>query len=141
MKIREVAGYDEQTYNAVVKLLPQLGTGIKVPSKQGLEDILKSGTHIFILEAENNEIAGLLALCVCKVPSGTKALVEDVVVDETQRGKGFGEALLKHAIGFSRSIGAESVELTSRPSRIAANRLYRKLGFALRETNVYKYTI
>ena len=73
--------------------------------------------------------------------SGTKVWIEDVVVDESQRGKGIGKELTLFAIGFAKSLGAESVELTSRPSRIAANSLYKKLGFVLRETNVYRYTL
>jgi ribosomal protein S18 acetylase RimI-like enzyme len=74
-------------------------------------------------------------------PSGTKVWIEDVVVDESQRGKGFGEEMMLFAIDYSKSIGTGSVSLTSRPSRITANRLYQKLGFVQYETNVYKYSL
>lgn len=121
-------------------MLPQLGTGTRIPSKDELKIILESETtHFFVIETENDVIAGILTLCIISIPSGTKALIEDVVVDESSRGKGYGEELMRYALEYAGSKGAGAVELTSRPSRVAANRLYRKLGFVIRETNVYKY--
>ncbi len=142
MKITEVKRYSKKVYDALIRLVPQLGPDVIIPDRKHFRAVIDSGTtHFFTLETENNKIAGILSLCIYPIPTSTKAWIEDVVVDETLRGKGYGRILMTHAIEFARSTGARSIELTSRPSRIAANRLYRELGFTIRETNLYKYTI
>jgi ribosomal protein S18 acetylase RimI-like enzyme len=83
----------------------------------------------------------MLTLAVFRIPTGVRAWIEDVAVDTEARGKGIGEALTREAVRLAAARGARTIELTSRPSREAANRLYRRLGFELRETNVYRYTI
>jgi len=83
---------------------------------------------------------GSLTLALFRIPTGVRAWIEDVVVDETVRGQGIGEALNGEALRIAKENGAGSVDLTSRPSREAANRLYQRLGFQTRETNVYRYT-
>jgi ribosomal protein S18 acetylase RimI-like enzyme len=87
------------------------------------------------------EIVGLLTLVVFRIPTGVRAWIEDVVVDESARGHGVGEALNRAALDDARRRGAKTVDLTSRPSRAAANRLYQRLGFVARETNVYRFTL
>lgn len=142
MEIKEIRRFGNRVYDAVLKLMPQLDPEIKLPSKGHFKEMLRSdSTHFFVIESENGQIAGILSVCTYKIPTGTKVWIEDVVVDESQRGKGYGKELILFAIGFAGSLNAESVELTSRPSRIAANQLYRKIGFILRETNVYKYPL
>ena len=74
------------------------------------------------------------------IPTGLRAWIEDVVVDETGRGRGIGAALTEEAIRLARAAGARTVDLTSRPSRAAANRLYERLGFQLRDSKLYRYT-
>lgn len=86
-------------------------------------------------------IVGSLTLVLFRAPTGPRAWIEDVVVDETQRGGGVGSALVNEALGRAHRAGARSVDLTSRPSREAANRLYLRLGFVLRETNVYRFDL
>ena len=81
----------------------------------------------------------MLSLVVFGIPTGTKAWVEDVVVDDGARGKGVGKSLMRHAMEQAKKLGAKTVDLTSRPSREAANKLYQSLGFETRETNVYRY--
>ena len=83
-------------------------------------------------------VVGVLTLVVFPIPTGTRAWVEDVVVDEAARGCGLGGRLLKKAVELARAAGAKTLDLTSRPSREAANRLYRRCGFEIRETNVYR---
>ena len=108
--------------------------------EQYFKNILASGnTHFFIAELENKEIVGMLTIVTYNIPTGTKVWIEDVVVDGSQRGKGVGKELIKFAIEYSGSLGAKSVALTSRPSRVEANELYKKMGFVQYETNVYKY--
>jgi ribosomal protein S18 acetylase RimI-like enzyme len=86
-------------------------------------------------------IVGMLTLATFRLPTGVRAWVEDVVVDTNLRGRGIGEALTKAAVDVAASAGARTVDLTSRPSREAANRLYLRVGFELRETNVYRFSL
>jgi len=85
-------------------------------------------------------ILGMLTLATFSIPTGLRAWVEDVVVDSATRGQGAGQALVEAAVAHAGTIGARTVDLTSRPTREAANRLYRRCGFELRETNVYRYS-
>jgi ribosomal protein S18 acetylase RimI-like enzyme len=89
----------------------------------------------------DSKIVGLLTLVVFRIPTAVRAWIEDVVVDESARGKGVGEALNRAALDEARRRGAKTVDLTSRPSRAAANRLYQRIGFVARETNVYRYDL
>jgi ribosomal protein S18 acetylase RimI-like enzyme len=142
MEIKEINRFSIRVFNAVLKLLPQLGSDSKSLTKNHFKEILKSEkTHFFVAELDNKQIVGMLTIGTYDILSGTKVWIEDVVVNESQRGKGIGKELMLFAIVFARSLGAETIELTSRPSRIAANRLYKKLGFVLRETNVYRYIL
>ena len=142
MKITEVKRFSNKAYDALVRLIPQLGPDVVVPDKRHFREVIGSDTtHFYILELDNGNIAGILSLCIYPIPTGTKAWIEDVVVDEALRGNGYGRILMLHAIEYARSTGAKAIELTSRPSRIAANQLYRELGFIIRETNLYKFTI
>lgn len=142
MKIKKIKRFNVRVYEAVLRLLPQLSSDTDLPSKEYFNSILKSeNIHFFTGELDDKKIVAVLTIGTYNTPSGTKVWIEDVVVDEFQRGKGFGEELMLFAIQYSKSLGADSVSLTSRPSRIAANRLYRKLGFVQYETNVYKYPL
>jgi ribosomal protein S18 acetylase RimI-like enzyme len=141
MKIKEINRFSQRVYNAVLRLLPQLDTGLELPSKKHIKGILKSErTHLFVAELDNKYIVGMLTLATYDIPSGKKFWIEDVVVDKSQRGKGFGRELILFAIEFAKASGATSIELTSRSSRIAANQLYNDSGFVIRETNLYRYT-
>lgn len=88
---------------------------------------------------DSDQIVGMLSLATFTIPTGMRAWIEDVVVDEAARGHGAGAALVEAACAYASELGAKSIDLTSRPSREAANRLYQRCGFALRETNVYRY--
>lgn len=142
MKIKEIRRYSSRVYDAVLRLLPQLNPEPGLPSKEHFRKILKSDyIHFFIAELDDSQIVGIFTLVTYVVPTGTKVWIEDVVVDESQRGRGFGREMMLYAIGYARSLGAKAVDLTSKPSRVAANHLYRKTGFLLRETNVYRYLL
>jgi len=142
MKIRIVRQFSTRIFKAVNRLLPQLDQDAELMTEEKFRSIILSGgTHFFIAETDDKEIAGMLSAVVYIIPTGTKLWIEDVVVDEAYRGKGIGKDLMKTAIEYARSSGARSVDLTSRPDRVAANKLYRKLGFDLRETNVYRYSL
>jgi ribosomal protein S18 acetylase RimI-like enzyme len=142
MKIKKVNRFSERVFHAVLKLLPQLAPDAELPTTQYFNDMLASDNiHFFIAELENEYIAGMLTIGTYNIPTGKKVWIEDVVVDESQRGKGLGKELMLFAIDYSRSLYAREIELTSKPSRIAANKLYRELGFISYETNVYKYLL
>jgi ribosomal protein S18 acetylase RimI-like enzyme len=142
MKIKEISRFSVRVFNAVLRLLPQLDSQAKLPPKEYFKSILKSkGTHFFVAELDNKEIVGILTISAYQILSGIKVWIEDVVVDESQRGKGYGKELMLYAIGYAKSTGAEAIDLTSRPYRTAANHLYRELGFVIRETNVYRYSL
>jgi ribosomal protein S18 acetylase RimI-like enzyme len=94
-----------------------------------------------VARGEDQRVVGTLTLVLYYIPTGVRAVIEDVVVDEAARGQGVGEALTRAALEVAAAKGARTVDLTSRPSRQAANRLYERLGFQRRETNVWRYTL
>ena len=139
MKIHELEHISNKVFNAICNLIPQLSSTSKLPTKEYLETIINSNnTKIFVAE-ENNAILGTLTLVFNKIPTGEKAWIEDVVVDEAARGKGVGKALTAYAVDYAMSKGVNKIDLTSSPDRIAANKLYQKLGFKKRSTNVYRH--
>ncbi len=99
---------------------------------------MDSDTSHLLLATDDGRLCGMLTLVVFRIPTGIRAWIEDVVVNDDDRGKGVAKALLEAAIEQARSMGAKTLDLTSRPAREAANRLYRKVGFVQRETNVYR---
>ncbi|MCB1031087.1 MAG: GNAT family N-acetyltransferase [Acidimicrobiales bacterium] len=122
------------------RLIPQLSSSSPPPTREVLEEIVNSpATHLLVARDVDGTVLGSLTLVLFRIPTGLRAWIEDVVVDSEARGKGVGEALNRFAIDVAAERGARSVDLTSRPSREAANRLYQRLGFEPRETNVYRY--
>ena len=127
------------------RLIPQLSSSSAPISTQELEEIIESDTTVLFAACSNQEsdqeIVGLLTLAIFRIPTGVRAWIEDVVVDDKARGKGVGDALNRAALAEAGRRGAKTVDLTSRPSREAANRLYQRLGFKQRDTNVYRYDL
>jgi ribosomal protein S18 acetylase RimI-like enzyme len=123
------------------RLMPQLNPAVRAPGLMEFEAILSAGaTDLFAARDEDTGIiVGALALVVFSTPTATHAWIEDVVVDQNWRGQGIGAALTTAALERARERGASSVDLTSRPAREAANRLYLRLGFVPRSTNLYRY--
>ena len=131
----------DELVQAMAVLIPQLSKSNPPPSRADLNAIISSEASVLFIARVNGKIAGALTLATFRIPTGVRAWIEDVVVDADARGHGVGEALNMSAIAEARSRGAITVELTSRPSREAANRLYQRIGFVQRETNIYRYTI
>lgn len=132
---------DDELVDAFAVLMPQLSSSNPAPGRDELAQIVASETTVLFVARVEGRIAGALTLVVFRIPTGVRAWIEDVVVDSASRGHGVGEALNKAAIGEARVRGAVTVDLTSRPSREAANRLYQRLGFTARETNVYRFWV
>ena len=132
---------DNDLVSAFQRLIPQLSKSNPAPTKEQLESIVASDSSHILLAKVGDAIVGSLTLVIFHIPTGIRAWIEDVVVDSEARGKGVGEALNKFALAEAKRQGATTVDLTSRPSREAANRLYKRLGFEQRETNVYRYKI
>ena len=128
---------------AFARLVPQLSRSTPPPGAAELEEMVEApGTRVLVARlGPGGPIVGTLTLVLFRIPTGVRAWIEDVVVDESARGRGVGEALSRRAIEVAGGAGARTVDLTSRPSRESANRLYRRLGFQPRETNVYRYTL
>jgi len=125
---------------AFARLTPQLSRSAPPPGEQELERVVQSDATRLLVAKLDGAIVGSLTLALFSVPTGLRAWIEDVVVDEGVRGQGIGAALNQEALKVARDQGARTVDLTSRPSREAANRLYQRLGFKQRETNVYRYS-
>ncbi len=123
---------------AVRRLVPQLSSSAPPPSEVDLGEIVGSPGCVLFVARVGGEIIGMLTLATYRIPTGLNAVIEDVVVDDTVRGRGTGAALVQAALDEAARRRARHVDLTSRPSREAANRLYQKMGFDVRDTNVYR---
>lgn len=136
-----VHAVDDELVEAFDRLIPQLSSSSPPPSRDHLQALVSSDDTVLFIARVDGRILGSLTLAFYRIPTGTKAWIEDVVVDADARGHGVGELLNRAALAEARSRGAKDVSLTSRSSREAANRLYRRIGFAERDTNLYRYTL
>jgi ribosomal protein S18 acetylase RimI-like enzyme len=143
MHVEVVDEVTPELVEAFARLVPQLSRSSPPPGAEVLAEIVGSPacTLLVARDDDGGTIAGSLTLVVFPIPTGRRAWIEDVVVDEAARGAGVGAALNEAALEQARALGAKTVDLTSRPSREAANRLYRRLGFEPRETNIYRFTL
>lgn len=140
MPVVLVREYSEEIASAMSVLVPQLSQSAVVPTREDVQRFIQQdGVYLFVFRhADSAEIVGMLTLATFEIPTGLRAWIEDVVVLETARGQGAGAALVQAALEYAGELGARTVDLTSRPSREAANRLYVRCGFELRQTNVYR---
>ena len=130
----------DELLNALHRLIPQLNADFPLPTKEELANLLSAESSLVFIARHPDEIApitGILTLIIYRVPTGIRSRIEDVVVDEFNRGEGVGEALIRHALRIARTSGADGVALTSNPKRAAANKLYQKIGFNRWKTNLY----
>ncbi len=139
MQIDIVTQADEELYNAFQRLVPQLTNNNPPPSLNDLTALVRdSSSTLMVARKDSGEIVGTLTLTVYRVPTGIRSIIEDVIVANSARGQGIGEALMKRAIEVAREKGASNISLTSNPMRESANRLYLRMGFKKRETNAYQ---
>jgi ribosomal protein S18 acetylase RimI-like enzyme len=141
MKVEEVTEVTDELVEALARLMVQLSRSATLPTLQELQQMVDSDVIRLLVARNAQAIMGTLTLALFRIPTGVRAWIEDVVVDEAARGQGIGEALNRRALDLAKECGARTVDLTSRPSREAANRLYQRMGFKPRETNVYRYSL
>jgi ribosomal protein S18 acetylase RimI-like enzyme len=142
LSVQAVTEVTEELHAAFERLVPQLSRSSPAPTPVELAEIVASpATTVFVARSDEGAVIGILTLVVYRIPTGVRARIEDVVVDQSATRQGAGEALTMAAVGAAGRSGAKTVELSSRPSREAANRLYQRLGFERRETNSYRLTL
>ena len=141
IQVAPVVSASAEVLDACHRLIPQLSSSSLPLTLSELEEIVDGNSTVLFAARHNGDIVGLLTLAMFRIPTGVRAWIEDVVVDELARGSGVGEALSRAALAEAARRGAKTVELTSRPSREAANRLYQRVGFVRRDTNVYRYEL
>jgi ribosomal protein S18 acetylase RimI-like enzyme len=140
MRIEEATSASPELAAAIGRLVRQLSASAAAPTEGELREVVDSpATRLLLAHDEHDNIIGSLTLALFRVPTGLRAWIEDVVVDEASRGQGAGEHLTKEALRLAQAAGARTVDLTSRPQREAANRLYQRLGFKRRGTSVYRF--
>ena len=136
--IIEIKTYSPEYHEAMQRFLNQLTTSPMVLTESMFHQLLDSeNSHLFFI-IKDEQIVGMLTVGIYHSPTGGKAWIEDVVVDETFRGQGLSKVLAAHAIEFVKSQQIPLLMLTSNPKRIAANKLYQAMGFERKETNVYR---
>jgi ribosomal protein S18 acetylase RimI-like enzyme len=144
MHIEKASEITEELHEALQRLVPQLGLHKIPPTWEELDVLITSEASTLLVAREpdeNSPIVGILCLSIYRVPTGLRSIIEDVIVDQSMRRRGIGEALVESAIQLAREAGADGVSLTSNPKREAANQLYQSIGFELRKTNPYFYTL
>jgi ribosomal protein S18 acetylase RimI-like enzyme len=141
VEIEKVQFATPEVVEGLNKLLPQLSSQPPTLTISDVERMVHSEAATIFVATENGVVLGTLTLIIFSIPTGRRGWIEDVVVDESARGAGVGEKLTNAAIDEARLRGVRSLDLTSRPSREAANAMYVKLGFGLRESNLYRLTL
>jgi ribosomal protein S18 acetylase RimI-like enzyme len=142
VRIEQATVATDELREALERLLPQLSSSWRGFDDGALENLVADeATCVLVARSDEDVIIGTTTLVCAPIPTGMKAMIEDVVVDTSARGIGAAKALVTAALNHANALGASSVDLTSRPSREAANALYLSLGFTQRETNVYRFRL
>ena len=140
-EIETITAMTPSVADSIAALVGQLSSSAKAPTQDELAAIVNAPGTVLLAARQSGSLVGMLTLITFAIPTGIRAIIEDVVVDERYRGQGVAQALTREALALADAAGARTVDLTSRPSREAANRLYQKLGFQKRESNVYRYPL
>jgi ribosomal protein S18 acetylase RimI-like enzyme len=136
--VEVIADITDDNLTAVNRLIPQLSRSAPPLTAEALKQIVSWDGNRLLIARDGDQVVGMLTLVMFPIPTGLRAWIEDVVVDEAARGQGAGAALTQEAVRLAGAAGARTVDLTSRPSRQAANRLYERLGFEARDTKAYR---
>jgi ribosomal protein S18 acetylase RimI-like enzyme len=140
VSVEEATEVTPELVDALARLVPQLSRSAPPVGEAEVADMVASpAIRLLVARDTGGAIVGTLSLVLFRIPTGVRAWIEDVIVDEDARGGGVGETLTAEAIWLANAAGARTLDLTSRPSREAAHRLYTKMGFEVRETSVYRF--
>lgn len=139
VEIQAVGEVTDELVAGLAGLVTQLSKSAPPLSREVLQDVVSCSTNTVLVACVDGRLSGTLTLVMFPIPTGLRGRIEDVVVDSTARGSGVGAALVARAVELATVAGARSVDLTSRPSRAVANRLYERLGFERRESIVYRW--
>jgi ribosomal protein S18 acetylase RimI-like enzyme len=142
-QVEQLSEVTDEIVEAFGRLLPQLSRSARPLDRAAITTIVTGspGSTVLVARGEDGLITGMLTLVMFRIPTGLRAIIEDVVTDDAARGQGVGTALTNPPPAPPRAAGVRTIDLTSRPSRVAAGRLYEKLGFQVRDTRVYRYAI
>jgi GNAT superfamily N-acetyltransferase len=143
MRIEAATEATPELERTLARLLPQLNATLPVPTMQRLQALIADPAVTLLVAREGDEAIGTATVIVYTTPFWIKARLDEVVVDQSARGKGIGEALVLACLDVARDRGAQVAELQSGrgSARDAANRLYRRMGFELRDSNLYRITL
>jgi ribosomal protein S18 acetylase RimI-like enzyme len=141
VQVEVVREATDELVEAFALLVPQLSRSAPPPDQGALAKIVSAPAISLLIARWDGRIVGTLTLAMFPIPTGVRAWIEDVITDDAARGQGIGTALTREALRIAQAAGARTVDLTSRPSRVAAGRLYEKIGFQLRETRTYRYPL
>jgi ribosomal protein S18 acetylase RimI-like enzyme len=141
IRVEVVREASQELVDAFSRLLPQLSSTAKPLDWEAIDRMVTCAANTVLVARTPDAIVGTLTLVLLPLPSGMRARVEDVVVDSAARGQGVAALLTQEALRVAQEAGARTVDLTSRPDRVAANRLYERLGFQARQSTVYRFTI
>ncbi len=131
----------DEVVEAFARLLPQLSSSAPPLDRAALEQLVGAEATMVLVARSAGRITGTLSLVVFRIPTGVRAWIEDVIVDEAARGQGVGRTLTEEAVRLAAAAGARTVNLTTRPAREAAGRMYERVGFHARSTRVYRYPL
>jgi ribosomal protein S18 acetylase RimI-like enzyme len=141
-QVEQISEVTDEVVEAFGRLLPQLSRSAQPLDRAAVAAVADSpGSTMLVARGDGGLIIGMLTLVMFRIPTGLRAIIEDVVTDDAARGQGVGTALTNEAIRIAQAAGVRTIDLTSRPSRVAAGRLYEKLGFKMRDTRVYRYLV
>lgn len=142
VQVTEATEVTPELVGAIGRLLPHLSSSAAPPTEHDIREMVEApGTVVFIARDDVGAIVGTLTLVVFRIPTGIRAWIEDVIADPAASGQSVGRLLNQAALDEARRRGARNVDLTSRPSREAANHIYKSMGFEPRETNVYRFDL
>jgi ribosomal protein S18 acetylase RimI-like enzyme len=141
VEVEVVRETTDEIVDAFGRLLPQLSSSAEPLDREAVERLVREEASTLLVARDGGDIVGTLTLVLFRIPSGLRARVEDVVVDTEARGRGVAATLTRHALRLAQEAGARTVDLTSRPDRAAANRLYERLGFKTRESTLFRFSI
>ncbi|HUZ86933.1 MAG TPA: GNAT family N-acetyltransferase [Candidatus Baltobacterales bacterium] len=143
MRVEKAIEATPELHAALTRLLPQLNPALPVPDMERLRRLVADPAVTLLIARDEGQIVGTTTVIVYTTPFWIKARLDEVVVDGAARGKGVGEALVKASLEVGRRAGAQVAELQSGkgPARAAAHRLYERMGFEIRDTDVFRTSL